>query len=153
METCDICQKSFDGQHPMKSLKDHMRYHRSFKCEICYKETSDLRSHMRMHDKSRPRHKCEICLKEFLQRQGLRNHMKTKHSDYEKNFKCEICSKAFALKERLVKHQEIHNNAIYKCDMCEKAYNLKKSLRAHKLTHDINAKKFECELCHKNFFR
>lgn len=70
---CNVCSYKASTR---SYLKIHVLQHDpKAECEICYKLVSNMRFHLRSHDKV----KCTICRK-FIQRQSLKRHIIQKHN-------------------------------------------------------------------------
>ena len=68
---------------------------------------------------------------------------------------CDICKRTFTGKYRkqyLKNHEKVHLKK-YKCELCDsEVKNSAPSIAQHKMTHEINRKIFQCEICQKEFF-
>ena len=101
--------------------------------EICNKEYKSkviLKSHLLVHDKSRPMFPCDICTQKCVTFHALKQHKRTKHSERQK-FTCEVCDKVdiLDLKKHMITHET--NREKIKCDYCDKAFLVKSTYKRH----------------------
>ena len=131
----------------------------SIKCDLCdyiFKGTLDaiksLKSHMKIHEKNRPRIKCEHCSKEFLTKEGLKRHVKLIHRN--ERYKCDICH----VKSKSVTYHKIHMRSHMpdedqlKCDKCDtfvtnNQYKLTRHIKTnHSSTRNIQKNCIVCKI-------
>lgn len=123
---CDICAKSFSSKC---NLQSHMVHHLPatsprVQCPICqlwYKNTDTLRTHMHRHRDQR-RHVCDTCQKECTTRSALAAHVRYVHLKVQQ-FECNICQKQFRRRLELIEHKARHTGeTLYKCPFCPKTF-------------------------------
>ncbi|CAH1281791.1 unnamed protein product [Diabrotica balteata] len=75
-------EKNTDEHVEGKILNKNMKVmtgQRPYKCEICFKQFSQIKSmkrHLKTHTGEKP-YECEICFKQFIQTHNLKRHLKT----------------------------------------------------------------------------
>ncbi|KAJ8976951.1 hypothetical protein NQ317_010148 [Molorchus minor] len=153
--SCDECGKKiytsvqlrgkYTQAFPSKaSLNSHNLTHTGEKkciCSICGKgtrNTSDLRSHLRMHTGERP-YECKFpdCGKKYKRHGQLTRHHRG-HTG-EKNHHCTVCSKSFLDSTMLKTHMRTHTGAKpYPCYVCGIKFSYTSSLHNHLKIHRKN---------------
>lgn len=132
---CDICDRTFNYLH---NLKSHLRQHTDenpFKCDyenctLSFKHKASLVNHIRNHTGLRP-YKCEFCPNKFALLSTLKNHFLRRHSN-QLSFECSICKKGFKDEINLTAHSTVHSNERkYECKYCKKTYKHSQSLYHH----------------------
>lgn len=133
--TCNVCNRTFNYLHNLKShLRQHTEEH-PFKCDFedckdSFKHRASLVNHIRNHKGLRP-YKCEFCPNKFTLLSTLKNHFLRRHSN-EKSFKCTVCKKGFRDEINLLAHATVHSNERkYECQHCKKTYKYSQSLYYH----------------------
>ncbi len=145
MLTCDICDARVKGKI---GLRIHMRYHsKGWKrpCPVCKKECFELKRHMLLHDKDRPKYECTKCSKVFVQKENLRKHSLTHQEKQDKTI-CLICKKSYVdIKEHLKMHTTEKNRKT--CPVCKHEY-ARTYLPKHMLSHnEKGTPTFSCSDC------
>ncbi|CAG7671022.1 unnamed protein product [Allacma fusca] len=112
------CDKCSSGFAELSKLKEHSNVHLSkdasnFVCEVCGKTCKSLKLvtlHQRYHFQERA-YNCTLCSWSFKNITGLKNHMKSIHSDdNSRPHLCQECGAAFKLKYQLTSHLKRHGN-------------------------------------------
>ncbi|XP_025832549.1 zinc finger protein 888 isoform X1 [Agrilus planipennis] len=113
-------------------------------CDIKFKLSILLRTHLQStHEKEGP-FKCAVCFKECFTYRGLEKHFEYHHVG--KTFKCYQCKKGFDSKEEVVFHRnEQHRNY---CDICQTYYNTPRSTH-NQIVHA--EEKIKCTICDKTY--
>ncbi len=145
---CCVCGQNFSKK---KALQDHMKRHQndsSFKCLKCEKEFPKLEilhvhamihkdvEHLIINNNSEPEacFRCALCSKRCLNRQNMRRHVVSMHSE---NPCCCVCGQVFAEKKTLLEHINEHEKEnIFRCFHCDKEFTELISLRKHALNHN-----------------
>ncbi|OZC06401.1 zinc finger, C2H2 type [Onchocerca flexuosa] len=102
-------------------VKIHTNEKKLFKCDVCSRRY-DMNVHKRRHIGEKP-FKCKVCGKEFSDVRSLNRHNSI--HVLEKPFKCIRCGKDFALLRHLKKHdRKVHaNDKLFKCEIRNKRFN------------------------------
>ena len=111
----------------------------------------DLNHHMKTHIQMKS-YQCDFCTKSYRNSGNLKRHIRDFHEKI-KSYKCTTCSKSFAQESSLNTHnQMIHQNStIFQCDICEKCFRHVVNLKQHVIaTHDRISTQ-ECHICKKRF--
>lgn len=172
---CTLCQSRFKLQfslathmkkthgetpetEPSAVAKDIPRH----QCPICGVPSSsrtNLRRHMLVHTKQRPRI-CAVCGKGIIRLDSLKRHMKMVHGQIpekasrrknSKQHQCKICLRAFTNRGRLRSHMRVHiKQERVVCITCGKSYQDNSALMNHQAVHS-SEKPFKCERCTTTF--
>ena len=99
---------------------------------------------------------CHICHKSF-RGDNLKRHLGTHYSEH-KLYKCDDCGEKFAWKSTLNKHKKKFHSSedaaeLFSCSLCDKKFNLQSVLTDHVKRDHIQERNYECEICHKQFFK
>ncbi|XP_063702434.1 zinc finger protein OZF-like [Culicoides brevitarsis] len=134
---CHLCEENFSSK---QFLKQHM--------DEEHLETSKKHQKVPEIDKYLI---CELCdAQNFPTFSQMSDHYQAKHG-IRGYVRC--CNKQFFTKKSVVNHNEVHLNPVdFMCKICQKLLPDKYTLRDHELRHNPDeAKKFECDHCHKKF--
>lgn len=111
-----------------------------------------LKHHLKRCQKGEKLHLCSSCPKSFAVRSDLKNHMRIHDKERERKFMCTECGKGFFEKQTLQVHLTRHMGIKeFNCKLCPKTFTTKKSLEAHEFTHNRESGKFVCKHCEKRF--
>uniref|UniRef100_A0A0P4WIF1 C2H2-type domain-containing protein n=1 Tax=Scylla olivacea TaxID=85551 RepID=A0A0P4WIF1_SCYOL len=124
---------------------------RNFHCEQCgssFTNSSNLRSHMRIHSGVRP-YVCVVCGKSFIQSSNLKAHKRV-HTG-ERPYQCSECGQTFSRSSHLVGHKRTHTGERpYICGICGEAFFTSSHLRNHVRRH-TGEKPYVCQYCGDSF--
>ena len=127
---CKFCGMAFMRSSRLKEHIDAMHNRlEKYKCHLCGKRFSNLRSHMETH-KEVADLICDICGKAFKQKKNLTRHLRI-HSDAR--YICEVCGRQFVEKHALKTHSLLHTRGPkrFKCGVCAKDFHQKSDLKKH----------------------
>lgn len=131
---CDVCQKTFNSSH---NLKTHVKM-------------THLPEEMK-------KYLCEKCDKRFGTAFQLKQHLMTHVGETERTFKCDTCSKMFPGRPHLLSHIRLvhEKRKPYNCDQCDRSFTGKVFLRNHLAAVHTEGggtpKKVQCSHCDKFF--
>ncbi|XP_024082639.1 zinc finger protein 14 isoform X2 [Cimex lectularius] len=167
---CRLCNLTFetaeDAQAHRKT-KEHIgkREARPKTCEYCmnvFPSIIALKKHLwNVHPEQK--HKCLKCGEEFLLKQEVSQHVKSKScKTYDfigkqpfREHKCSECDFSCDTESELIVHAVLHkgetSNGMYPCIYCGRSFK-KLSLRNHAKTHTAE-RPFTCTVCHLSFRR
>ena len=118
---CEVCGKVCRGKWWYDS---HMLTHsneRNFKCTECemsFKSSNNLQSHMKSQHLKKKLFNCDYCCKSFQEKRTLVLHINAKHTN-NRPFVCnqtKNCNRTFVTKYQLIKHQSKHSENQQKKD-------------------------------------
>ncbi|CAG0895176.1 unnamed protein product [Cyprideis torosa] len=113
---CPQCH--YHDPNPL-NIVNHVRYvhvREKSVCDICGKETGNIRRHKISHKSDRP-HKCGECGKAYRLKFELDTHLRRHVGD--RRYKCERCPKAFFNTGQLKQHMNSHLGLRpYQCEYC-----------------------------------
>jgi len=146
---------------------DHFSFtgENNFTCEECGESFSDRT----VYSRHKYRHKielaqgtgpftCDTCGNEYISTQGLKQHIKLKHSssEVEERVSCEICGKSYQSLWSYRKHKrKFHGEGIleeHKCRVCEEEFTANRKLKEHEFHSHGLGKKFDCVKCSMPFY-
>ena len=120
----------------------HIRTEKIYVCQLCGSASTYRQfrqKHRSVHTGKRP-FTCVYCGKQYVRKDGLRNHEMMQHSHESgqkirhkpKNHKCSLCPKAFMYQSELERHRLVHTGKRnHHCSVCGKRFSLKSDLRRH----------------------
>lgn len=156
---CNLCDKAYTQDH---NLKHHIK---SVHEGIVSNSNNALRhdgplGHEYQHGMQRPKKEffCNICNKLYVQRQGLKHHIRVWHEGIksERLHKCSLCDKAYTQDHNLKHHmQSVHEGLrLFKCDSCDKDYTTRQGLKHHVKVVHLGYKAenlYKCQACEKAY--
>ena len=93
--------------------------------------------------------KCPQCNFEAVSHQGLKVHMKRKHTKVDSTYpiNCHICEKELKTSNDMKRHLKTHSykNANYKCEECDFVGRRKETMDVH--VGQAHSENYECGLC------
>lgn len=132
-------------------------------CEQCgatFKQTSNLRYHMRTRHPTeedlkhkeviKERLECEICKKFFNSQYTLKYHKLRIHAD-DKQYECKICGRRVAKQFMLDQHMLVHSEDKTACKFCGREFVRKYQVEAHIKAVHQKLKPFQCPHCSESF--
>ncbi|KAB7503605.1 Zinc finger protein 26 [Armadillidium nasatum] len=156
---------------------------KKYSCDLCpkiFSRPSQLQDHKITH--SNTNHwECRHCNKKYAQRNSLRKHIMSAHTQTEEKNKnvCQHCLVVFSSQTFLNRHiVKMHNIPLscthcdfktqqlksyrrhlnkhiakkkFLCDICGSMFQCSISLKDHNLFHHSNERKFKCKECEKSF--
>lgn len=133
--SCHKCGATFASRPQLaQHRRSHSKPHGCPYCEKRFRDTFNLRLHVRTHTGERP-YQCSDCGDTFAQKRGLLEHLNT-HTG-QRPFVCHECGKAFCHSRTLSKHCQLHSDMRpFLCTLCGKTFKIKDSLKRHQLIHD-----------------
>ena len=150
---CQDCGTPFSSNRALwnHQLRSHSsQVNSEFKCSICdtkYINKYGLKIHMKKHDNISEL--CTVCGKEFTNQRDLKGHLRNHESRLQKK-KCKIpgCGAEFKYQVQLRIHQDEHSNIWrYPCHLCNKKYHKSTFLREHIISFHEKRKPYFCEQC------
>uniref|UniRef100_A0A8D9A2X1 Zinc finger protein 629 n=1 Tax=Cacopsylla melanoneura TaxID=428564 RepID=A0A8D9A2X1_9HEMI len=133
---------------------DRKKTDENVSCDICKIVVlkSTLKSHMRIHDTSKP-FACTVCKKSFYTKWNLGLHQWTHVSRTHMPFKCKSCNRGFYSANEYQAHLRSHRNIRpYTCNYCGRKFIRKFNCIRHVREHEAK-KKYNCTVCGKTFHR
>merc|ERR1712029_765716 len=134
---------------------------RPYICQHCNKSfltRGNLKNHVNSTHSEVPKAKviCNLCGAENSNEQGLKQHMKRKHTIGDEQFQCTECPKSFNLDFLLKEHvKRCHPESWIPCPKCDKKVQTALKLRGHFLsTHlKVSIKPYSCVSCGQAYTR
>lgn len=134
---CYICKIEMNQ---LSDLRNHMKDHeRNQECKICKESltVSELSSHLCGQEKKIC---CEYCDKSFTSTFRLLEHLKKPHEN-RKLYRCSKCPLFFPMTILRIYHMAQHNNEVllpmsFLCNVCGKTFKTSYQLDNHKKTHE-----------------
>jgi KRAB domain-containing zinc finger protein len=179
---CRRCDKYFDSKFDLES---HNRFHvdeREHECTVCemrFKKSSHLKSHMCTHLKlidsscsktyvidgtEKTLFECKECKMEFVTKQDLKMHILGRAGDdlhaqpeLVTSYQCEICDAVFTGNSGLHNHQRVHEGKKSVCKICGEKFDRLEDLINHGYTHHAYkennkiSKREKCNVCFMEF--
>ena len=138
-------------QSDLKGREDELT---GLKCPFCFKvflNREGLKGHIKIHDPNKT-FRCEKCEYSTNSSGNLKRHMIT-HGQRQslKGLKCPACFKFFINRDSFKKHMQIHDPDItFRCQQCEYSTNFKENLKKHMVTHGPR-QSLNCAFCDQLF--
>ncbi|CAL8121448.1 unnamed protein product [Orchesella dallaii] len=155
---CNECPRSF---YDKQNLKNHVKFvhknERPFPCNICgraFQSQNNRDRHINTHLKETP-YKCEICGKRLKYLACVPGHMKTAHSNSEREgFPCSKCplilrSELDITRHYLLEHVGLKDD-IYNCLFCNFRAKCWERLESHYTKH-TGERPYFCSECPQSF--
>ncbi|XP_076174965.1 uncharacterized protein LOC143150513 isoform X2 [Ptiloglossa arizonensis] len=154
---CPLCQKSFNNEKQMDRhiRRKHKNRYRCKKCHFSYASEDALEKHMTAHDKD-TYVECPFCHLKYKRMSGLRAHQIRVHSTVDPKSIGEL-GEEDSLASYNLENQRTNQSGTktFVCLHCDNVYPQKSYLVAHKrIAHGIHTrepKKFQCNVCSRNF--
>uniref|UniRef100_A0A1B0DMU1 C2H2-type domain-containing protein n=1 Tax=Phlebotomus papatasi TaxID=29031 RepID=A0A1B0DMU1_PHLPP len=156
--TCNICNKSYSGEH---NLKTHMALRHSSsnsrpkctylcgKCAKSFTSKTALLDHERSDCGKSPIYQCDICQKFYHSAGSLKGH-KTLHTKV-RPYLCKYCGKPYRTPGQMRDHERVHTGEKpHQCTYCPKRFSHRGSLLTHLSLH-TGFKRFMCSGCGQRF--
>lgn len=154
--TIEIPRKKKRSKVPTRQSESiDTKSYECYQCKHIFSNLSHLRRHLNNHnslgskESIKPGFKCSFCEMRFTHIKSLFRHRR-KHTT--RVHECEYCPDAFETLTQLKQHLQIHQHELklHTCDLCPRKFPLYFQLQHHRLNHE-GAKRFDCNLCSKNF--
>lgn len=96
---------------------------------------------------------CQFCGKPFGNRKQLKRHMVVHQKDRPRPYCCDLCGKCYSYAQVLEVHRRTHTGERpYHCKFCGRRFNQKGHLKEHERIH-TGEKPFVCPICGKRFIQ
>ncbi|XP_055522409.1 zinc finger protein 729-like [Wyeomyia smithii] len=154
---CDSCAQKFDSFNDLQrhSTTEHNKLSYVFCCDFKFCRKPRLIDHLLYH-MNPGSFQCEICSKQFLNRESLKRHKDTAHTNViEAVLKCSFCPKTFTRQKTLHVHEKYHRKLKenkWHCEICDKYFAYESILQGHnERKHSTKEFKLVCHVCAKGF--
>ena len=132
-------------------VKEHNFPLEELKCPICYKKKTKKKTLVNhiysVH--SNADNQCKKCFQEFANRNSLRAHMITQHSNLAQTYTCDQCGFTTKIKKTMTLHILRHHSLGEKnfcCPECPKKFYLETQMKEHIRIYHVQ-EKFMCSQC------